>query len=84
MTLRSPADRQEGPPGDHLGGGLRGPPAETAEGQTDAERDGRVYPREVTGGIMNKSNDSLLCEMLYERGGAADALTSLRFSVFSG
>lgn len=41
------ADRQEGPPGDHLGGGLRGPPAEAAEGQTDAEGDGRVCPREV-------------------------------------
>ncbi len=48
MTLSSSSDRQEGPAGDHLGGGLRGSSAEAAEGQTDAERDGRVYPREVT------------------------------------
>lgn len=43
-----PTDRQERPPGDELCGGLRGSPAEAAEGQTDAEGDGRVHPREVT------------------------------------
>lgn len=41
MTLSSSSsDRQEGPPGDDLGGGLRGPSAEAAEGKADAERDG--------------------------------------------
>lgn len=54
MIPSSPADRQERPPGDHLGGGLRGPPAEAAEGQTNAERDGRVHTREVTGEIPKK------------------------------
>ena len=44
----SSSGRQEGPPGDDLGGGFRGSPAEAAEGQTDAEGDGRVHPREVT------------------------------------
>lgn len=51
----SSADRQERPPGDHLSGGLRGPPAEAAEGQTDAEGDGRVYPREVTALMSDKT-----------------------------
>lgn len=55
MMLSSSLDRQERPPGDHLGGGLRGSPAEAAEGQTDAERDGRVYPREVTALISHKT-----------------------------
>lgn len=41
------SDRQEGPPGQQLGGGLWGPPAETAKGETDAEGNGRVFPREV-------------------------------------
>lgn len=48
FSSSSSADRQERPAGNHLGGGLRCAPAEAAEGQTDAERDGRVRTREVT------------------------------------
>lgn len=48
MMRSSSSGRQERPPGHHVGDGLRGSPAEAAEGQTAAEGDGRVYPREVT------------------------------------
>lgn len=48
MMRSSSSDRQERPPGHHVGDGLRGSPAEAVEGQTAAEGDGRVYPREVT------------------------------------
>uniref|UniRef100_A0A669D5B7 Growth arrest-specific 7a n=1 Tax=Oreochromis niloticus TaxID=8128 RepID=A0A669D5B7_ORENI len=45
--LRLLLGRQERPPVHHVGDGLRGSPAEAAEGQTAAEGDGRVYPREL-------------------------------------